>query len=546
MKTFVSTLIIVFCLFISGEKSIAQNYFNPQVKEWLQKAESLKPQLTESIKKPVSTIMVSPDSLAFQGWRIGEKGSIEKFYQTSFKEQKIAFIDFGEHITGYFSFQTKVLFRTFDAPVRLKFTFAEVPSELAVPFDPFPGKLSRAWLQDETVTVTLMPGTITIPRRLAFRFVKIELMSNCPYYDFCISAMECKATTSVTKNAEPLPAQTDPAIVAIDRVGLNTLKECMQTVYEDGPKRDQRLWIGDLYLESLANIYSFKNHNLTKRCLYLLASVCNDDGFIHANVFELPEPHPQRNSHILDYALLYGVTLLEYTKATGDLTTAADLWPVAIRQFEFLRKYWDKEALFDPKSAKNLWVFIDWKDGLDKQASMQGLMIFSINKMLELADMLNKTDEVKDLRILAQQMKKSARAHLWDKTNGIVVSGPERQISLASQIWMVLGDVLSKEEGIAALSNAASAESVVKPGAPYLYHYYIEALIKCHMDQEAKKALVAYWGGMVNKGADTFWEVFDPTNEQLSPYNFYPVNSYCHAWSCTPVYFIRKYPRIFQ
>lgn len=52
--------------------------------------------------------------------------------------------------------------------------------------------------------------------------------------------------------------------------------------------------------------------------------------------------------------------------------------------------------------------------------------------------------------------------------------------------------------------------------------------------------------GMVQKGADTFWEVYDPNNEFLSPYNFYQVNSYCHAWSCTPVYFVRKYQEIFQ
>lgn len=51
---------------------------------------------------------------------------------------------------------------------------------------------------------------------------------------------------------------------------------------------------------------------------------------------------------------------------------------------------------------------------------------------------------------------------------------------------------------------------------------------------------------MIHKGADTFWEVYDPQNEYLSPYNFFPINSYCHAWSCTPTYFIRKYPEIFQ
>ena len=53
-------------------------------------------------------------------------------------------------------------------------------------------------------------------------------------------------------------------------------------------------------------------------------------------------------------------------------------------------------------------------------------------------------------------------------------------------------------------------------------------------------------GGMAALGADTFWEVYDPTDHFKSPYNFFPVNSYCHAWSCTPVYFINKYADIFQ
>ena len=58
--------------------------------------------------------------------------------------------------------------------------------------------------------------------------------------------------------------------------------------------------------------------------------------------------------------------------------------------------------------------------------------------------------------------------------------------------------------------------------------------------------MLYYWGGMVQKGADTFWEVYDPNDDCRSPYNSHLVNSYCHAWSCTPVYFINKYLEIFQ
>lgn len=70
-----------------------------------------------------------------------------------------------------------------------------------------------------------------------------------------------------------------------------------------------RLWIGDLYLEALANAWSYKNHDLTKRCLYLLAALANDEGLLHATVLETPTPHPQNGTHCLDYSLMYNVAL---------------------------------------------------------------------------------------------------------------------------------------------------------------------------------------------------------------------------------------------
>lgn len=84
------------------------------------------------------------------------------------------------------------------------------------------------------------------------------------------------------------------------------------------------------------------------------------------------------------------------------------------------------------------------------------------------------------------------------------------------------------------------------PGTPYTTHYLIDAMLLCGMKQEAKQYLTDYWGGMVDKGADTFWEAYDPNDDFISPYGFSPVNSACHAWSCTPVYFIHKYPEVFQ
>ena len=160
--------------------------------------------------------------------------------------------------------------------------------------------------------------------------------------------------------------------------------------------------------------------------------------------------------------------------------------------------------------------------------------------------LLGKEKEAKEWPALAKRIKKSARERLYNKKEGYFVSGPNKQISYMSQIWMILSGVLSAEEGQKALKQVMTMPEAVYPGTPYAYHYLVEAMIKCGMKKEARQLLIDYWGSMVQKGADTFWEAYDPKDDFLSPYNFAPMNSYCHAWSCTPIYFIQRYPEIFQ
>jgi alpha-L-rhamnosidase len=524
----------------------AQDFFKNQKAGWLKIAKETEPILTQTIRKPIGVVSVFEDDLAYQGWNVKSKNPMDSLYQGSFKKKSGIIIDFGEHLTGYFTFKIEDLGRVADAALRLKFTFAEVPSETALPFDPYTGGLSRAWLQDEIVTISEVPNSITIPRRVSFRYVKIEVLGSSKYSDFKISNVELKASTSVRTSPTLLASSTDPLIAKIDNVGLKTLKECMQTVYEDGPKRDRRLWIGDLYLESLANTYSFKNHNLTKHCLYLLAGLAYDDGVVPATVFERPQPHHQVN-RLFDYALIYNVTLKEYLDATGDKKTALDLWQVAKKQIEIPKKYMGEDGMLDyEKANKEWWLFFDWRDGLNKQAALQGVVIWAYKNTYELAKKLGKENEVAELPALIKKMTKATQANLYDAEKGLYVSGVDKQISYCSQAWMILSGVATKEHGAKALKALPNTENVVYPGAPYLYHYVIEAMIQVGMEQEAKQLLTTYWGDMIRKGADTFWEVYDPKNDFLSPYNFFLVNSYCHAWSCTPVYFIRKYPQIFQ
>ena len=515
--------------------------------EWLDKAQANMPELKHTLVKPVAIVEGVADDGAFQGWRMVKSDqAIENFYKTSLKGHAPIILDLGDHYTGYVTFKVNHTGMPADAPVRLKLTFAELPAEVMTPFDPYTGSLSRAWLQDEVVTIMRLPDEVKIPRRIACRFVKIEVLA-VSYFDFVIEDFSFDAVTSATGEPMALSEDCDPMIRRINQVGLKTLAECMQTVYEDGPKRDQRLWIGDLYLEALANAYSYRNHTLTKRCLYLLAALADEDGYLHATVYEYPTPMPQINQHVHDYSLLYGVALLEYFKETGDRQTAEDLWPVVEYQVEFARTYL-KDGIYDVNKQPAWWLVFDWKDDLNRATPMQGLMTFCIAKSYELAEMLGYEDRepVKEWEKVLDQMRRASKSQLYDKKRGVMLSGEQGQISYLSQAWMTLSDTFSRKEAQRAMRYVLEDESTCYPGSPYAYHYIIEALLHCGMETQARELMLKYWGGMIDKGADTFWEVYDPKDDKRSPYGMHVVNSACHAWSCTPVYFINKYKHIFQ
>jgi len=527
----------------------AQDPYEGFRQKWLQTAQQSTPAFVYRTVEPQSVVRAVKDEKAFQCWRYENEGKVCELYSKNFKEVEQITLDFGEHLVGYFQFHTKTLTRCMDAPVRLKLTFAELPAELNTPLDPWSKtRLGRAWMQDETITLTRLDEWVKIPRRIAFRYVKIEMMGwPGGGYDFAIDNIKFEAQTTAGDISEDLALRDScPEIFQkINNVGLNTLRNCMQTVYEDGPKRDQRLWIGDLYLQALANRYSFRNNALTKRCLYLFAGLAREDGVLFADIIEDPVPHPQYGSYIPSYALLWAVTLADYYYDTEDLETVNELFPVAKVQIQEGLSFLDDNKIFDVQ-RKTAWMFIDHRPGLEVTASMQGCLIFALKRTYELACSIGRQNEVSEYPALIKSLTKAARNALLDKKTGMIVSGPEHQVSIMSQSWAVIGGILSPKEGQKAISSALKDSKCVMPGTPYGTHYLIEAMLLSGMNKEARDYMEGYWGEMVRKGADTFWEAYDPTDDLYSPYGFHPLNSACHAWSCTPVYFIHKYPEVFQ
>ena len=206
---------------------------------------------------------------------------------------------------------------------------------------------------------------------------------------------------------------------------------------------------------------------------------------------------------------------------------------MAKRQLEIIGRHINADGLYiDPR---NMWIFIDWSDKLDRGAAIQSVLTYAYQRTYELAKRMGRKSEVADYPALITRMTRAARRAYFDGNGGVVKSGAQRQVSWASPAWMTIAGILSPAEGARALRAALADPAAVKPVTPYLYHYVVEALIKAGAKREARALLEKYWGAMVEAGADTFWEIFDPANPLSSPYGDIHINSYCHAWSCTPV-----------
>ncbi len=445
-------------------------------------------------------------------------------------------LDLGEHAVGHFSFSFDNVGDFIDAPVRLIIKFGEDMREIEDDFSLYEEGLSKTWLQEETINLDY-PQKITMPRRYACRYIKITVnKTNKPIkiFDFCFRA-STSADVSVLKSAE----STDALLNKIDLVATNTLKECMQTFFEDGPKRDRRLWTGDLRLEALTNYYTFKNLEITKRCLYLFAAGdCDKLGFLPSYVYETPY-YFSGSAHIADYALLFVVTVCDYYEHTRDTIVVNDLLHICKSQLECFRNILDENLIVTPQDG--WFAFIDWCPGLEKLTALQGVYLYTLERFSALLKSIG-DEEYEKYSIHLSEVRYACKKHLYDENaNAFINELDNGQLSIHSQVWMILGGVIDGEEAKKLLISCLDNKNAKQPVTPYMRHYVTEAMLKLNMKDKAVQYLKAFWGGMLEHGADTFWEAYIPEDLEFSPYDDRMINSLCHAWSCTPSYFIRKY-----
>ncbi|MDN2453971.1 alpha-rhamnosidase [Lactobacillus sp. UCMA15818] len=504
----------------------------------LKKAELAKPQLLYKTIRPERIVNIVKDEQALFGYRaVPTAQKIAEIDQHALGKGDRIILDLGNHQVGHFQVNINSVGSPMDAPLSLHVVFAELPVEIGINHEEYKGLLSSSWLAEEYLHIDVLPDILKLPRRYACRYIMIEVMDTSPKWQAVFSKPQFIAESAVDmKQIQPLNSG-DSLLDQIDQVSCKTLHDCMQDVFEDGPKRDRRLWLGDLRLQALANYITFDNQGLVKRCLYLFGGLSTQTGRITANIFTKTKPIPD-DTFLYDYSLFFISALSDYFEHYHDQEVLIDLFPLA-------RKQLDQALLLVNQQGRveldDQWpVFVDWSQEFDKATCAQAILIYALKQFLMLADKLS--FDATEYRMILDKLTSFAINQLYDQEKGLFVSGVKKEVNIASQVWMALAKVLPKSKNHDLMEKAVQKLfPVSRIATPYMYHHIAAALFETQHSDIAVTLIKKYWGSMLKYGADTFWEAFQPEKPTFSPYNSMAINSYCHAWSCTPAYLLRKY-----
>ena len=342
--------------------------------DFVKKAEACTPKLRETVVRPVSIVdIVKTEDVYPEVHKKDEIGNLSSYHLA--KGDKIC-LDLGDHQVGYVTLKLNSVGSPQDAPAFFRLKFGEIAKEMTEDSADYDGWISRGWIQEEFIHVDVLPAELKLPRRYAFRYMEIEVIDTSLKWQMVVEDVSCVSVSAVSmEDVKPVESE-DEMIRKLDRVSLRTLQNCMQSVFEDGPKRDRRLGLGDLRLQALANYETFHNMDLVKRCLYLFAGQTKDNGQVSACLFTEPK-FIVDDTFLLDYSMFFGATLCDYYEASSDRETLKDLSACAYRQMEIAKEQFDEKGTYE----KRRWFLGLYRlDGWSEQAERNAGCLYILCK----------------------------------------------------------------------------------------------------------------------------------------------------------------------
>ena len=326
---------------------------------------------------------------------------------------------------------------------------------------------------------------------------------------------------------------SDELINRIWSVAEHTFRLCSGIFFIDGIKRDKWIWGGDAYQSFFVNRYLMADADINRRTLLALRG--NDPMTTHINT-------------ILDYTLYWILGIKVHYESFGDSEFVKQVFPKMRSLMEFCEGQLEEHGFIIGRPGD--WIFIDWAD-MDKEGPLcaeQMLLVECYRTMHLLGSLLNEdTALCETYREKYETLKKRINDFYWDAGRGAYmdsfVSG-RNHVTRHANIFAIIFDIADEGRKMQIVEHVLHNDEVAQITTPYFKFYEMDALCRMGYLEEVLKRIREYWGGMLERGAATFWEEYDPAVPESEQYDMYGDKfgkSLCHAWSASPSYLLARY-----
>lgn len=370
-----------------------------------------------------------------------------------------------------------------------------------------------------------------VPR--GFRYVNILRESG----DVSIGSL------AMDRETKGLPVQgrfrcSDARVNRIWDVAARTLELTCREVFIEGIKRDHWVWSGDAVQSLLMNYYLFGDYDGCRDTLWALRG--KDPVVCHLN-------------GIMDYTFYWFDAVEKYRLYSGDGVFARQVYPRLKTLMEFAISRLDEAGR--PVDRPHDWMFIDWapkplpnRGGVTSFEQM--LLVRALEASASVAEEVGAPGDAAAYRARAAKLRAEIVPRYWNEEKGALAhiiyndGRVEPMITRYPNMFALFYGYLDGSRKARVVKDVILNDDVMKIQTPYMRFYELEALCTLGMQREVLKEIKAYWGGMLDLGATSFWELYNPTQKGDEHYAMYGRRfgkSLCHAWGASPAYLLGKY-----
>lgn len=309
-----------------------------------------------------------------------------------------------------------------------------------------------------------------------------------------------------------------------------TLHLNTREVFLDGIKRDRWCWSGDAYQCYKFNNYLFFDKEIVKRTTTALRG--NNTVREHINT-------------ITDYSMYWIIGLYDYYMSFGDGDYVRLMYEKAKSLFEYIKSRENSDGFIT--AMYNDWIFIDWSD-MDKNGAIcaeQMLYIETCKAMGKIAEISG--ESAKYYKNTAAELTEKVNRFYWNEDKGAFIDCYEsgkNNVTRHANIFAIMYDIASTTQKDKIIKSVLLNDNITKITTPYFEGYELDVMGKIGNLEYIENMLDSYWGKMLDLGATTVWEEFDPTLSGAQHYAMYGEKygkSLCHAWGASPIYLLGKY-----